>query len=166
VGLFFDGGGLAFLDVVLVPGGDLGDVGAGFFDDALAAEAAVELQAGGEVEAVELEVFGFGDALLALLQKDVARGACGYSAAGMVQKDAVVFGDIEKAHRLSVAVVGQRAEFKFDSLVLRLKGHAHHIRRGRLGEVNFRVRFGIVFGHISTSLVQMRCEVAAGFSPR
>jgi len=51
-GLFFDGGGFAFLDVVLVPGGDFGYVGSGFFDDALAAEAAVELQAGGEVEAV------------------------------------------------------------------------------------------------------------------
>ena len=51
-GLFFDGGGFAFLDVVLVPGGDFGYVGSGFFDDALAAEAAVELQAGGQVEAV------------------------------------------------------------------------------------------------------------------
>jgi hypothetical protein len=50
----FGDGGLAFLDVVLVPGGDFGDVGAGFFDDALAAKAAVELQTGGEFEAVQL----------------------------------------------------------------------------------------------------------------
>ena len=62
LGLFFGGGGLALLDVVLVPGGDFGYVGAGFFDDALAAEAAVELEAGGEFEAVELDVFGLGDA--------------------------------------------------------------------------------------------------------
>ena len=45
--LLYYGGGLAFLYVVLVPGGDFGDVGSWLFDDALTTQAAVELQAGG-----------------------------------------------------------------------------------------------------------------------
>jgi hypothetical protein len=105
--LFLDGGGLTLLDVVLVPGRNLGDVGAGFFDDTLAAEAGVELKAWGELEAIEFEVFGFGDAFSALLQKDVAGGAGGDTTASVVEEDAVVFCDIEEGHGLAVAVVGE-----------------------------------------------------------
>ena len=145
--LFDDGGGLAFLDVVFVPGGDLDDVGAGFFDDALAAEAAVELQAGGEFEAVEFEVFGFGDALGTLLQEDVAGGAGGNAATGVVEEDAIVLGNVEEAHGLSVAVVGERVEGELDGLMFRFEGDADHIVGGRLGEVDFGERGAIVIRH-------------------
>ena len=135
--LFLDGGGLAFLDVVLVPGGDLGDVGSGLLDDALAAEAGVELEARGEFEAVEFEVFGFGDSFGALLQEDVAGGAGGDSTAGVVEEDAVVFGDVEEGHGLAVTFVGEGVEGKLDGLVFGLKGDADHVLGGRLGEVDF-----------------------------
>jgi len=148
VGLLLHGSGLAFLDVVFVPGGDFRDVGAGLFDDTLTAEAAVELQAGGEVEAVQLEVLGFGDAFGALLQKDVAGGAGGDAAAGVVQEDAVVFGDVEEGHREAVAVVGQGVEGELDGFVFGLKGDAHHIFGGRLGEIDFRER-DFVVRHVS-----------------
>ena len=46
-------GGFAFLDVVAVPFWDFDDVGAGFFDDGLAAETGVELDVGGGLHAVE-----------------------------------------------------------------------------------------------------------------
>jgi hypothetical protein len=151
--LFLDGGGFAFLDVVLVPGGDLGDIGAGLFDDTLAAEAGVELEAGGEFEAVELEVFGFRDAGGAFLQEDVAGGAGGYAAAGVVEEDAVVFGDVEEAHRLAVAIVGQGVERELDYFVFRLEGDANHILGGGLGEVDFWER-GFVIRHSSSSLVR------------
>ena len=55
-------GGFAFLDVVAVPLGDFDDVGAGLFDDGLAAQAGVELDVGGGLHAVEFEVFGFAEA--------------------------------------------------------------------------------------------------------
>jgi len=146
-GLFLDGGGFAFLDVVLVPGGDFGYVGAGFFDDALAAEAAVELQAGGEVEAVELEVFGFGDAFGTLLEEDVAGGAGGDAAAGVVEEDVVVFGDVEEGHREAVAFVGEGVEGELYGFVLGLEGDADDVWRGRLGEIDFRER-DFVFRHV------------------
>ena len=147
VGLFLHGGGFAFLDVVLVPGGDFGYVGSGFFDDALAAEAAVELQAGCEVEAVEFEVFGFGDAFGALLEEDVAGGAGGDAAAGVVEEDVVVLGDVEEGHGQAVAFVGKGVEGELYGFVLGLEGDADHVWRGRLGEIDFRERVG-VFGHI------------------
>jgi hypothetical protein len=145
--LLFDGGGLAFLDVVLVPGGDLGDVGAGLLDDALAAEAGVELEAGSHVEAVELEVFGFGDSLGTLLQEDVAGGAGGDASAGVVEEDAVVFGDVEEAHGLAVAVVGQGIEDELDGLVFGFEGYADDIFGGGLGEVDFGEGGAFVIGH-------------------
>ncbi len=144
VGLFFDDGRLTFLDVVLVPGGDLGDVGSGLLDDALAAKAGVELEAGGEFEAVELEVFGFGDTLSTLLEKDVAGGAGGDATAGVVEEDAIVLGDVEEAHRLAVAVVGERVEGELDGLVFGFEGDADHVLGGRLGEVDFGERVGFV----------------------
>ena len=142
--LFLDGGGLAFLDVVLVPGGDLGEVGAGFLDDALAAEAGVELEAGGEFEAVELEVFGFGDAFGTLLQEDVAGGAGGDATAGVVEEDAVVFCDVEKGHGLAVALVGEGIEGELDGLVFGLKGDADHVLGGGLGKVDFWERSFVI----------------------
>ena len=151
-GLLFDGGGLAFLDVVFVPGGNLGDVGAGLLDDALAAEAGVELEAGGHVEAIELEVFGFGDAFGALLEEHVAGGAGGDATAGVVHEDAVVFGDVEEAHGLAVAVVGQGVVDKLDGFVFGLEGDADHIFSGRLGEVDFGESVAFVIRHDSSSL--------------
>ena len=153
MGLFFDGGGFAFLDVVFVPGGNFGDVGAGLFDDALAAEAGVELEAWGELEAVELEVFGFRDALGTLLQKDVAGGAGGDATAGVVEEDAVVFGDVEEGHGLAVAVVGEGAEGELDGFVFRLEGDANEVLGGWLGEVDFW-ESDFVIRHSSSSLVR------------
>ena len=146
-GLLFDGGGLAFLDVVLVPGGNLGDVGAGLLDDALAAEAGVELEAGGHVEAIELEVFGFGDAFGALLEEHVAGGAGGDATAGVVHEDAVVFGDVEEAHGEAVAVVGHGVVYEFDGLVFGLEGHANDVCGGGLGEVDFGEGGAFVIRH-------------------
>jgi hypothetical protein len=155
-GLFFYGGWLAFLDVVFVPGGDLGYVGAGLFDDALAAEAGVELEAGGHVEAIELEVFGFGDAFGTLLEEHVAGGAGGDTTAGVVHKDAIVFGDVEEAHGLAVAVVGHGAVGEFDGLIFRFEGDADHIFSGRLGEVDFGERSAFVIRHDFSSLERAR----------
>ncbi len=152
VGLFFDGGRLAFLDVVFIPGGNLGDVGAGLFDDALAAEAGVELEAGCHVEAIEFEVFGFGDAVGTLLEEHVAGGAGGDATAGVVHEDAVVFGDVEEAHGKAVAVVGHSVVGKLDGLVFGLEGDAHHVFGGRLGEVDFGERGGFVIRHDLSSL--------------
>jgi len=151
--LFFYGGGLAFLDVVFVPGGNLGDVGAGLLDDALAAEAGVELEAGGHVEAVELEIFSFGDAFGALLEEHVAGGAGGDATAGVVHKDAVVFGDVEEAHGLAVAVVGHGVVDEFYGLVFGFEGDADDVVGGRLGEVDFGERSAFVIRHDSSSLV-------------
>jgi len=156
VGLFFDGGGLAFLDVVLVPGGNLGDIGAGLLDDALAAEAGVELEAWGHVEAIEFEVFGFGDALGTLLEEHVAGGAGGDSSAGVVHKDAVVFGDVEEAHREAVAVVGHGVIDELDGFVFGFEGDADHIFSGRLGEVDFGERGAFVIRHDFSSLERAR----------
>jgi hypothetical protein len=153
VGLFFDGGGLAFLDVVFVPGGDLGDVGAGLLDDALAAEAGVELEAGGHVEAIELEVFGFGDSFGTLLKEHVAGGAGGDATAGVIHEDAVVFGDVEKAHGEAVAVVGHGVVGELYGFVFGLEGDADHIFSGRLGEVDFGEGGGFVIRHDLSSLV-------------
>ena len=166
-GLFFDGGGLAFLDVVFVPGGDLGEVGAGLFDDALAAESGVELEAGGELEAIELEVFGFGDAGGAFLQKDVAGGAGGDATAGVVEEDAVVFGDVEEGHGLAVTVVGEGAEGELDGFVFGLEGDANDVLGGWLGEVDFWER-DFVIRHSSSSLVRVGglCRVGLGFGDR
>jgi len=152
--LLFDGGGLTFLDVVFVPGGDFGDVGSGLLDDALAAEAGVELEAGGHVEAIELEVFGFGDAFGALLEEHVAGGAGGDATAGVVHKDAVVFGDVEEAHGLAVAIVGQGVVDEFYGFVFGLEGDANDVVGGRLGEVDFGERGAFVIGHNSSSLVR------------
>jgi len=137
VGLFFYGGGFAFLDVVFVPGGNFGDVGAGLFDDALAAEAGVELEAGGHVEAIELEVFGFGDAFGTLFEEHVAGGAGGDAAAGVIHEDAVVFGDVEEAHGEAVAVVGHGVVGELDGLIFGLEGDADDVLGGRLGEIDF-----------------------------
>jgi hypothetical protein len=155
-GLLFGGGGLAFLDVVFVPGGDLGDVGAGLLDDALAAEAGVELEAGGHVEAIELEVFGFGDAFGTLLEEHVAGGAGGDATAGVVHKDAVVFGDVEEAHGLAVAVVGHGVVDEFYGLVFGFEGDADHVFSGRLGEVDFGERSAFVIRHDFSSLERAR----------
>ncbi len=154
VELLFDGGGFAFLDVVFIPGGDFGDVGSWLFDDALAAEAGVELEAGGHIEAIEFEVFGFGDALFALLEEHVAGGAGGDAATGVVHEDAVVFGDVEEAHGEAVAVVGQGVVGEFYGLIFRLEGDADHIFSGRLGEVDFGEGRGFVIRHDSSSLVR------------
>lgn len=125
------------MNVVFVPGGNLGDVGSGLFDDALAAEAGVELEAGGHVEAVELEIFGFGDAFGAFLEEHMAGGAGGYASAGVIHKDVVVLGDVEEAHGLAVTVVGHGAVGELDGFVFRLEGDADHVGGGRLGEVDF-----------------------------
>ena len=151
-GLLFWSGGLAFLDVVFVPGGDLGDVRAGLLDDALAAEAGVELEAGGHVEAIEFEVFGLGDAFGTLLEKHVAGGAGGYATTGVVHEDAVVFGDVEEAHGLAVAIVGHGPVGEFDGLVFGFEGDADHIFSGRLGEVDFGESSAFVIRHDSSSL--------------
>ena len=89
--------GLAFLHVVAVPLGDFDDVGAGLFDDCLAAEARVQLDVRGGLHAVELQVFGLADAACALLHMHVAGGAGADAAAGVVEEDAVVLRHIEEA---------------------------------------------------------------------
>jgi hypothetical protein len=151
--LFFDNSGrFAFLHVVLVPRRDFSDVGAGLFDDALAAEAAVELQARGKFEAVELKFFGFGDPSFTLLEVDVAGGAGGYAAAGVVEEDTVVFGDVEERHREAMAVVRHGAVGELYGFVFGLKGDADHVFGRGLGEIDFGER-DFVFRHVCSSVV-------------
>ncbi len=139
--------GFAFLDVVTVPLGNLDGVGTGLFNDGLAAEAAVELDIGGSLHAVELEVFGLGDAPCTLFDVDVAGGAGADATAGVVEEDAVVFGDIKEAHGRAVALVGEGVESELDRLTLGLEGDADHSFGGGYGEVIHGKRRGGVIGH-------------------
>ena len=108
------------------------------------------MQAGSQVQAVELEIFSLGDALFAFLQEDVAGRAGRDSAAGVVEEDAIVFGDVQDTHGLAVAIVRAReSKGELDGLVLGLKGHADHVLCRWLGEVYFRKRFLFLLGHVS-----------------
>jgi hypothetical protein len=55
----------------------------------------------------------------------------------VVEEDAVVLGDIEKAHRPAGAGGGHGAEGELDGLVFRLEGDADDIVGGGLGEIDF-----------------------------
>ena len=114
------------------------------------------MEAGGHVEAIELEVFGFGDAFGALLEEHVAGGAGGDAAAGVVHKDAVVFGNVEEAHGLAVTVVGHGVVDEFDGLVLGLEGYANDVVGGRLAEIDFGEGRSFVIRHDFSSLVHGR----------
>jgi len=111
------------------------------------------LEAGGHVEAIELEVFGFGDAFGALLEEHVAGGAGGDASAGVVHEDAVVFGDVEEAHGEAVAVVGHGVVYEFDGLVFGLEGNADDVLGRRLAKVDFREGRSFVIRHGFSSLV-------------
>jgi hypothetical protein len=129
-------GGLAFLHVVAVPLGDFDHVGAGLFDDGLAAEAAVELDVRRGLHAVELEVFGLAEARCTLFHVDVAGCTGADASAGVVEEDVVVLGDVEEAHGQAVALVGEAVEGELDGAALGEKGDADHAFGGWLGEVN------------------------------
>ena len=77
---------------------------------------------------------------------EMAGRARANTAAGVVEEDVVVFGDVEDAHRLSVAVVRQGVEEEFDGLALGLEGDAHHVFSRWLGEVDVGERIGMI-GH-------------------
>jgi len=67
----------------------------------------------------------------------VAGGAGGDATAGVIEEDAVVFGDVEEGHGLAVTFVGEGVEGELDGLVFGLEGDADHVGGGRLGEVDF-----------------------------
>jgi hypothetical protein len=129
--------GLALLNIVAIPLGDFNDIGSGFFDDGLAAKARVQFDSGGGFEAVEFEVFGLAEAAGSLLYVQVAGGAGADSAARVVEKDVVVFGDVEEGHGLAVAFIGERVEGELDGAAFGLEGDAHHVLGRRGGKIDF-----------------------------
>src|ERR1700742_301379 len=80
----------------------------------------------------------------------MARRAGAHAAARMIQKDPVVLGDVEEAHRLAVPIVRQRAERELDRLVLRAKGNPDHVFGWRFGEIDLRERLGLRLGHMQS----------------
>ena len=125
--------GLAFLDVVSVPLGNLDDVGPRLLDDGLASKARVELDSGSRLHAVELLVLGLADALGSLLHMQVAGGAGADTAAGVVEKYAIVHRYVEEGHRLAMAPVGQCVEGELHGSALWQKRDPHHALGGRPG---------------------------------
>jgi len=87
----------------------------------------------------------------------VAGGAGGDAAAGVVEEDVVVFGDVEEGHREAVALVGEGVEGELYGFVLGLEGDADHVWRGRLGEIDFRER-DFVFRHVSIHSIPVRAQ--------
>uniref|UniRef100_E6QKY8 Uncharacterized protein n=1 Tax=mine drainage metagenome TaxID=410659 RepID=E6QKY8_9ZZZZ len=57
-------------------------------------------------------------------------GAGAGTAAGVVEEDVEVFGNVKKGHGLAVVAIGQRAELEFDGFTLGLKGHANEFVGG------------------------------------
>jgi hypothetical protein len=72
------------------------------------------------------------------LDPEMAGGAGADAAAGVVEEDVEVLGDVEKGHRLAVMFVGHGAVFEFDGLAFRQEGDADHAYR--LESVWFRCR--------------------------
>src|SRR5277367_3603606 len=67
----------------------------------------------------------------------MAGGAGAGASAGVIEEDAEVLGNVEEGHRLAVVVVGHGAVFELDCAAFGLKGDAHHVRAGRLAEVDY-----------------------------
>jgi len=101
-----------FGNVVAIPGWNFDDDLAGFLDGCLAAEARVELEVGGGVEFVGFVVFHLRNAISAFLNPHVASRACAIAAAGVVEMDAIVDGDVEERFFLAVVLVGKLAVFR------------------------------------------------------
>jgi hypothetical protein len=76
----------------------------------------------------------------------MAGGASTDATACVIQEDAIVFCDIQKAHGLAVAVVRQGAKREFHCLLLWQKGHADNALGGRLGKVYFG-QFDVMIRH-------------------
>ena len=116
---------MAFADVVAVPFGDGNDDVA--FDDGLAAEAGVELVVGGLLDAVEFVVFHLGKVVAAFLYNDMTGGAGAAAAAGVLEVEAIVHGDVEQGAGLAVAFVFKLFRLEFESFAGREKGHFGHL---------------------------------------
>lgn len=84
------------LDRVAVPGRDAHDDGTFALDLALATEPAVALEAGRFLDAVLFGLGGFAEIVHALLDVDVAGGAGADGAAGVLDIDPVLDGDLEE----------------------------------------------------------------------
>jgi len=84
----------------------------------------------------------------------VAGGAGRDASTGVVHEDAEVFGDVEEAHGLAVAVVGHGVVDEFDGLVFGLEGDADDVLGWGLGEVDFGEGRVLVIRHGSLSLVR------------
>src|ERR1035441_9323578 len=98
----------AFTDIVAVPRRDLENDLALLHELHLAAEAAIQLQIGGHVEAVGLVVIHLGNEFLAGFYNDVTSGAGAVAPAGMLHLKTCVERDIEERFGLAVVVIRQR----------------------------------------------------------
>src|SRR6185295_2424702 len=83
-------------------------------DDRLAAEARLRPQVPGGVEAVRLVVLHLAEMLGALADEDVAGRARAAAAAGVLERDVEVLGDVEKRLGLAVMRVGERSALELD----------------------------------------------------
>ena len=83
-------------------------------DDRLAAEARLRRETPGGVQTIGLVVLHLAEVLLALADDDVAGRAGAAAAAGVLERDVEVLGDVEKRLRLAVMRVRQLAVLELD----------------------------------------------------
>src|SRR5438270_7889377 len=131
-------------NVVAIPCWNFHNNFARFRDLGLTAEARIQLQIGGHVEAVGFVVVHFGETLGAFLHPDVTGGTRAVAATGVIERDAEVQCDIENRLFFAVILIWQFAVLELHSLALGQKGNLHRIFAGSLfgggaGALNFFV---------------------------
>src|SRR5690349_23907069 len=119
-------------NIVAIPRGDLYNNFARLRDLGLTAEARIQLQIGGHVEAVGFVVVHFGEIFGAFLNPDVTGSAGAVAAAGVIERDAEVQCDIENRLFFAVILIWQFAVLELHSLALGQKGNLHRIFAGSL----------------------------------
>lgn len=78
----------------------------------------MQRQTGSHIQAVQLILFGLGKrAVGGVLHDDMAGSAGALPAAGVLQLNAEMHGDVQNRLRLSMFVVGQLAGFEFDGAI-------------------------------------------------
>ena len=121
-------------NIVAIPRGDLYNNFTRLRDLGLTAEARIQLQIGGHVQAVGLVVVHFREILGAFLYPDVTSRAGAVAAAGVVERDTEVQCHIENRLFFAVIFIGQFAVLELHSLALGQKCDLNYVfARGFFG---------------------------------
>src|SRR4051812_14745107 len=142
---------LPFRDVIPIPRRDLDHNLTRLGNDGLASQTRIQLQVGGSVHAVELVVVSFSEVLRSLFHPNVTRGTGAHAAAGVVEEEVVVHGDVEDRLRFAVVLIRQLAVLVLDSASLGQEGDLNQVL---LRNVSGRGRTRFVFSlcHMSYSI--------------